>query len=785
MKRRNALLIFGFFVLIAVIAVVATADVSEEVPEENGTRGAEDNSYMDTATYIGSEACGSSAVCHPDQLESWMDTLHNKKVRPATTENVTGDFSIDPVIGDLGIVDLYYNASGEGTYHATVAGMNYTIKWALGSGYWKQRYMVEIGASTYILPVQYNTATSEWVSYHPEHWDNVTGNTTSYENSWERRCMGCHSTGYEVEQNPGGEWVGTYEELNIGCEACHGPGSEHNGDIDKIWLDYSSNSCSLCHVRGTSTDGENHGYPNGMKPGDNIFDFYEMNVGRWEDGNTSKKHHQQWNDWNTTYDNGHAEWAPSFTQRDSCMSCRSVEGFLDSLGQWDRHEDDIPDAANATWIQSCVSCHDNHPEDDQEVHEHQLRLDREGVCENCHTYGEAEYTDSPHHPQREVFTGNTAAGVLGELSGKPGMLNETTCADCHMPKTAKSAVNYDITSHTFAIIYPEDGITYSMPDSCTAAPCHTTMTQENAQQIIDNWQDHFDEEFEEAEHVYEEAHELREAALTNGTISEELNESYHKAAFNFHLLENEHETSKGVHNPDFLFDLLEDVELHSEEVIEGLSTGTIMGTVTDGTDPISGVYVVVGGSGDTTDTEGKYSVEVEASADGEMYTVEAYVGDHGIYISAEDVEVPPGGSVTHDITLSLDTDNDGIADSEDNDDDGDGVADETDAFPKDPTEWQDTDNDTQGDNKDTDDDGDGVADTEDAAPWDPDIKTKVADIGEGDGEETDTIMYLALIIVLIVIVLLLLVMYMKKGGAPTAPPPEPEPRPPEGEEEEY
>jgi hypothetical protein len=819
MNRRKMMLIFGILTLVAVVALVATADETEEGPEDHGTRGAEDNSYMDSATYVGSDTC---KACHPAKYDTWVDSLHNKKVMTANSLNVTGDFTVDPVIGGLGTIDLYYDPIGD-IYHATVGPINYTIDWALGSGYWKQRYMVEIGNSTYILPIQYNTATQEWVSYHPENWNATTGDKTSFDNSWEKNCMGCHSTGYEVSENVNGEWVGTYSELNVACEACHGPGSDHAGDPDYIWLDYSSDTCSLCHVRGKSKDG-NHGYPDGMLPGDNIFDFYDMDAGLWGDGNTSKKHHQQWVDWNTTYDNGHAEWAPSFAQSDSCMSCRSVEGFLEGLGQWDRDEDDIPDAKNATWQQTCVSCHDTHPEDDQEVNEHQLRLERDDICMSCHTYGDAEYSDSPHHPQREVFTGNTAAGVLGELSGEPGMLNQTTCADCHMPFVAKSAINYDISSHTFRPIMPEDGIAFGMPDSCTAAPCHTTMSQENAQEIIDNWQDRFDEEFEEAEEIYEEAHHLRESALENMTLSENLNESYLKAAFNFHLLENEHEGSKGVHNPDFLFDLLEDVEIHSEEVIEGLSMGTITGTVTDGTDPISGAYVVVDGSGAITGEDGTYSVNVETSAAGETYTIEAYMGGYTVYTSAGEIEVYPGATMTHDIDLSLDTDYDGtpdatdddddndgyndtvegsegsnptdsestptdtdmdyIPDSTDTDDDGDGVLDADDTFPTNPSEWVDSDGDDIGDNKDTDDDGDGVADTADAAPWDSTVTTIEPEIVEKEvKEDADSTMYLVAIIVLIVVIVLLFVMMMKKGGSkPSLPPEEPPEEPPVEEE---
>ena len=60
----------------------------------------------------------------------------------------------------------------------------------------------------------------------------------------------------------------------------------------------------------------------------------------------------------------------------------------------------------------------------------------------------------------------------------------------------------------------------------------------------------------------------------------------------------------------------------------------------------------------------------------------------------------------------IDTDGDGIPDSQDPDDDNDGVADSEDAFPKDPNEWQDTDGDGIGDNADPDDDNDGWSDEE-------------------------------------------------------------------------
>ena len=62
--------------------------------------------------------------------------------------------------------------------------------------------------------------------------------------TFEGNCAGCHFTGYTTWQDEGtGEWLadavfdpngafdidndGTLDEINTGCEKCHGPGSEH------------------------------------------------------------------------------------------------------------------------------------------------------------------------------------------------------------------------------------------------------------------------------------------------------------------------------------------------------------------------------------------------------------------------------------------------------------------------------------------------------------------------------------------------------------------------------
>ena len=86
---------------------------------------------------------------------------------------------------------------------------------------------------------------------------------------------------------------------------------------------------------------------------------------------------------------------------------------------------------------------------------------------------------------------------------------------------------------------------------------------------------------------------------------------------------------------------------------------------------------------------------------------------------------------------SLDTDKDGIPNTEDTDDDGDGVLDVDDAFELDATESKDTDKDGIGNNADTDDDGDGVLDADDAFELDATESKDTDKDGIGNNADTD------------------------------------------------
>ena len=64
-----------------------------------------------------------------------------------------------------------------------------------------------------------------------------------------KSCFGCHTTGY---MKPGGfvSFETTPEMADLGCETCHGPGSEHvdsGGDPELIKGKLAVEDCEICH----------------------------------------------------------------------------------------------------------------------------------------------------------------------------------------------------------------------------------------------------------------------------------------------------------------------------------------------------------------------------------------------------------------------------------------------------------------------------------------------------------------------------------------------------------
>lgn len=572
---RSQMLGLGLFLTITLTFIIVTAEMGEH---EDGGRSAQDNSYMESTDYVGSQSCAGSS-CHDEQYATWSDTLHTQKVRPISEPIVLADFTQSVELDhDISIFHL----EGTDEYFVNLSGNNHTVDWVLGSGTWKQMFMVDIENGTYILPLQWNTATQEWVGYNLEEWYDDVDVPSVHDwgfgqeplkqvakaNSWQKNCAGCHLTGYEPQQNVNGEWLSivgvNVVEYNVGCEACHGPGGAHvdgSGDPDLIWSSGDSQICAQCHVRGVSNNGQ-HPFPVGMLPGDEVDDHYQQATDvYWLDGNTSREHYQQFREWS---DSGHANPTPEVARKTQCMVCHTPEGAVAKFAGETLTA--IPDGV--TWQVTCQACHDSHGSE----YVHDLRAAEEDICIECHNAQDTKALASAHPTMYEMLTGQGGDGIIGNLR----MGGAVTCTDCHMPKVVKSAVEWDISSHTFEMLEPSKSIEFGMPNSCTTS-CHngigsgSILTVESADRVVTSWHREIDamliyvpENLTLAQVSIEEA----QARKVNAALIATAQDIYGTANFNYELVV--HEGSRGVHNFEYARALLYDSFLKSQQIIEML-----------------------------------------------------------------------------------------------------------------------------------------------------------------------------------------------------------------------
>jgi hypothetical protein len=184
--------------------------------------------------YVGSGQCES---CHAQAYTSWKGSHHYQAMLLATSETVLGDFS-DRTFTYGGITSRFYRRDGKyfvETDNKDGELQEFEIAYTFGF-YPLQQYLVPFDGGRYqALNIVWDSrAKSEggqrWVHLYPEdpvtHQDAVHW-TGSFQN-WNSRCAACHSTNLEKNYSSATDsYTTTWEEINVACEACHGPASLH------------------------------------------------------------------------------------------------------------------------------------------------------------------------------------------------------------------------------------------------------------------------------------------------------------------------------------------------------------------------------------------------------------------------------------------------------------------------------------------------------------------------------------------------------------------------------
>lgn len=319
------------------------------------------------------------------------------------------------------------------------------------------------------------------VTDHYSEWSETRHGVDTLQTQMAQRgyCEQCHTTGFNNLSaggyDPQEAWnettptdnqtVANIKLLGVQCEACHGPGSDHNGDPDEIEAAPTvGESCGQ--------DGRCHGAEGRQVPA-------------WE----GSKHADSLN----------AAGGMVSQPGRSCNKCHVREAFIAELEGEDEFEIKNPI--------DCALCHDPH----NATNEHQLRLPVEGneLCATCHYTETENYEAEPghtvHHPQQEMNLGVAGADVLGPV-GMAGVM----CVDCHMYETPTISRN-PITnwvegetheSHaweptTWACASCHSNLMAIMPDE--AKPDEDVNNTEEQNATIDAWDDWEDDWLDEVE----------------------------------------------------------------------------------------------------------------------------------------------------------------------------------------------------------------------------------------------------------------------------------------------
>jgi Tfp pilus assembly protein PilF len=398
------------------------------------------------AAFVGSQKC---MDCHRAEYDKWQNSHHDRAMEVASDETVLGDFS-NVSVEFHGVTSRFYRQEDQFFVHTAGPDgkmgefeITHTFGW-----HPLQQYLVPFpGGRLQCLPIAWNVKEKRWYHLYPDapidpgdwlYWTNAGQN-------WNGMCAECHSTNlrknYDIQSDA---YQTTWSEIDVSCEACHGPGSRHvewaelpdmarpqTADYDLVVNTQGMDSreqvelCAPCHSRRAILGDYTHAEPDlldSMLPSLLTPELY------FADGQILEE----------VYVYG------SFTQ--SKMYSRNVR---------------------------CSDCHDVHS----------IKRVKEGneLCLQCHRAGIYD-TKAHHFHKKKGENGEPIKSVDGEVLFDVGTGAE--CVQCHMPERPYMVIDYRA-DHSFRIPRPDLSIKMGTPNACNR--CHVDKTDQWSDEYTTKW----------------------------------------------------------------------------------------------------------------------------------------------------------------------------------------------------------------------------------------------------------------------------------------------------------
>jgi tetratricopeptide (TPR) repeat protein len=302
---------------------------------------------------------------------------------------------------------------------------------------------------------------------------------TGRDQNWNFMCASCHSTNLERNYNlVADSYATTWSELNVSCEACHGPGAQHvawaRAPRGRVGAAEGGTRSAADGSSRSAADGSSQGAADGSSRG-------AADGGK---GLVRTRSVTRAGAWGLVGDRPIASWlgpARSQSEVEACAPCHArrrelrdhidpARPFLDSYmpaGLDDAQYYEVDGQVRGevfeygSFLQSkmfaagvsCSDCHDPHSSELK-------RPQANNTCTSCHRPSVFDTTEHHHH------TSGTAAA---------------SCITCHMPQRTFMQVDKR-RDHSFRIPHPEAPDT---PNACST--CHTDQPDQSLAATIASW----------------------------------------------------------------------------------------------------------------------------------------------------------------------------------------------------------------------------------------------------------------------------------------------------------
>lgn len=443
----SLLIFYGLLFVASGLAASLHAGAGETQPPASAA------AHPDVAQFIGSANC---AQCHPLEFSEWQNSQHAAAMQEASDQTVLGRFDGVP-FKHSGVPATFYKKGDK--FWITTDGSDgkladFEIRYTFGI--WPlQQYLVELeNGRLQAFGAAWDTRAKyqggqRWFHLYPDHrmaprdpmhWTGINQN-------WNFQCAFCHSTNLKKNYDAISRRFRTsWSEINVGCEACHGPASDH-----VAWASRTG--------EWTRFDNASKGFAKSLDERKNVT-WQRPQSGtatRSEVRKTSKEievcaachsRRHQFSDDDTQAGKLLDAFRPSLLE----------PGLFFSDGQ---QRDEV--YTYASFLQSrmhaagvtCSDCHNPHSE--------KLRAPGNAICAQCHAPVSFDTPAHHHHAQ-----------------GSKG----AECAACHMPTTTYMVVD---PRHDHSMRIPRPDLTYllGVPNACNQ--CHNDKTSKWASETIKTW----------------------------------------------------------------------------------------------------------------------------------------------------------------------------------------------------------------------------------------------------------------------------------------------------------